>query len=1107
MEYFKRIVHLDPVCFCDEPYATIIREQTGLSRIFPYDEQDTFFPKYLERQREILKRPEYKEFRDHWPNWPSFEHAEYGLVNFSKISLVRRASDLFPEYTHYAWIDFGYAKTKDCVPPTWECTRLIAPDKIIVGSCRDLFVNEKGEEMYGEYGSQDRSLAVRYNWNNPRNIMLEKLLIQGNLWFIPKHLIRWFEQELDRSIQRFHEMNYATHDEPFWIPIIHDYPERFHLYVKRGHTENDGRFDWMKAKSILWVTAYKDIGRSDWAFTKRSFQQYIEAFRRIVHLNPVCFADEPWATQIREQTGHTRILPFHEADTFIPKHLGRQKEIIEDPEFRKRIPDILRYNPEFHYPEYGLINASKTCFIRRASELFPEYTHYSWIDFGYAKTPLETPPELTVESVIFEDKILISSFRNFGFNSTGEAVMGPYGVSSEQLNERFEWGDIVNCFEHPPHLVQGNHYVVPKLLTHWLEREMECSIEKYHALGLVRADESLFLPIIHEYRDKFHVHVKPYSDVSWIVNWIPQQIQPYFDHIRTIIEPTIEEWRGCGSYLMSPWTLDYEPSMLEKQILLFKAAKNAKRVLEIGVHAGHSLLIMLLANPHIHIECIDICAWSHTEKCVEYLNRVFDNRVTLYKGDSLSIIPKLTGIFDLIHVDGAHDINVIRQEVQETYRITSLNCTYVFDNYDTNGLPDFIHSTFQDVHVASSWCPWRNCIAKKSGVYSIVVAKYQENLQWTKDLDNVLIYDKSQSQLENVGREAETFLRYIVDHYSNLPEYVIFLQGRPYDTMWTGSNICDGLTPTDNAIPFLAPWVTEPYEKWQTTKYFPNYYNLLFGKEYSETTISFTFGAQWIVPRHCITHRPLDFYRRLQTMIQRRGNPSFEDAEREAVYNPQIIDAWMFERLWRYIYDTSIPTSEQFISKYSFSHLTQDSTQKVWGPIQDDEALFLYSIIRGNRMSRILEIGGLSGYSARNFIEALEYTPNGIVYTVDIHPVPVMGVNHRPIIKDAGEITADDVGNKPLDMIFFDCHSEVQWTVFTNFTQQRIITDETVIALHDTNLHWIPGNETGIVHQPVERNMATWLKNLGYNVFSIRTTRDKHSDAFPYRHGVTVCQK
>ena len=900
MEYFKRIVHLDPIVFVDEPHASVIREQTGLQRVFPYDEQDTFFPKYLERQREILKRDDYKEFRDYWPNWPSFEHAEYGLVNFSKISLVRRASEMFPDYTHYAWIDFGYAKNKNCVPSTWECTKLIAPDKIIIGTCRDLFVNEEGEQMYGEYGSTDRSKATRYNWNNPRNIMLEKHLIQGNLWFIPKHLIHWFEQELDRSIQRFHELNYATHDEPFWIPIIYDFPNRFHLHVKRGHTENDNRFDWMKAKPLLWVTAYKDIGRSEWEYTKRSFTDYIESFRRIVHLDPVVFADEPWATQIREQTGHTRIFPLNEADTFIPKHLDRQKEILEDSNFRKRIPEFIQYNPEFHYPEYGLVNCAKTCFIRRASELFPEYTHYSWIDFGFAKTPLETPPEITIEKLVSDDKILISSFRNFGFDQNGDPVLGPYGIPSDKAVERFDWGNPVKCLEQPPHLIQGNHFVVPKNLTHWLEKEMDRSIERYHQSGIVRADETLFLPIIYDFRNRFYIHVKPYSDVTWIVDWVRCQIQPHFNQIKAIIEPTFDEWKSAGSYLMNGHSLEYEASMLEKQLLLFKAAKNAKHVLEIGVHAGHSLLIMLLANPDVRIDCIDICQWSHTEKCVEYLNRVFENRVTLHKGESLTVLPTLTGMFDMIHVDGAHDPDIIRREVEQVSRMATLDSVYVFDDYDMNGICDYIHSEFKNVYVPSNWCPWRNCIAKRTDMYSIVVAKYRENIKWTKELDNVVVYDKS--ILPNVGREAETFLRYIIEYYDKLPEYVVFLQGNPYDTMWTGAEIKDGLVPTDKALPFLAPWITDPIDRWPLTRYLPEYYSLLFGEPYTQSDITFTIGAQWIVPRHCITHRPIEFYKKLHTMVTNSGNPSLDEVQANPVYNPEVINAWLLERLWPFIY-------------------------------------------------------------------------------------------------------------------------------------------------------------------------------------------------------------
>lgn len=976
MNYFRRIVHLDPVCFCDEPYASIIKEQTGLKRVLPYDEQDTFFPKYLERQREIIERPETQKFRDHWPEWPAYRYAEYGLVNFSKISIVRRASELFPDFTHYAWIDFGYAKSELCVPPAWDCQQLIEPDKIIIGSCRDLFVNVQGEQMYGEYGSQDRSKAVRHEWNNPHNIMFDKHLIQGNLWFIPKHRIHWFEHEMDRSIQRFHELGYASHDEPFWVPIIHAFPERFHLYVKPGHIEYDRRMDWMKVNPLLWVTAYKDIGRSDWTFTKRSFGEYIEAFRRIVHLNPVCFADEPWATQIREQTGHTRIFPFQDADTFIPKYIGRQKEIIEDPEFRKRIPDMFQCNPEFHYPEYGLVNASKTCFIRRASEMFPEYTHYSWIDFGYAKTPLETPPTLAGENLISDDQILISSFRNFGFNHTGEAALGPYGVQSDQLNELFTWGDPVKCLTEPPHLVQGNHWVVPKHLTHWLEGEMKRSIEKHHVLGIVRHDESFFLPIIHDFRNRFFVHVKPYSDVTWIVDWVRRQIRRHFDQIREIIEPTWDEWRGCGSYLMGVESLDYDQTMLEKQLLLFKAAKNAKRALEIGVHAGHSLLIMLLANPTLKIECIDTCSFSHTEKCVDYLNRVFGNRVRLHKGESLKVLPTISGIFDLVHIGGSHVTGV-----QEVSRLASLDCAYVFDDYDTPGLPDLINSKFNDVHVASPWCPRRNCLAKRTDVYSIVVAKYREDISWTKELDNVIVYDKSVPPLKNVGREAETFLRYIVEHYDALPEYVVFLQGNPYDTMWSGSNIKEGLMPTDKAIPFSAPWITEPVILRPETVHLPEYYSLLFGKEYQGTTVTFAVGAQLIVPRHCITHRPLDFYRKLHNMVQRAGNPSLEDLK---TFDTQTVDAWMMERLWTFIYDTSIPTSDKFKSTVfirnlktaAFDNLSIDGhVEDLHGWMDDDFSHVIQKKFQGRDRDApllVVEVGSWKGKSCVAMAETIK---------------------------------------------------------------------------------------------------------------------------------------
>src|SRR5579872_3938367 len=100
---------------------------------------------------------------------------------------------------------------------------------------------------------------------------------------------------------------------------------------------------------------------------------------------------------------------------------------------------------------------------------------------------------------------------------------------------------------------------------------------------------------------------------------------------------------------------------------------------------------------------------------------------------------------------------------------------------------------------------------------------------------------------------------------------------------------------------------------------------------------------------------------------------------------------------------------------YNLSHLTQAPDQQVSGPIQDDEALLIYAVIKVMRLRRILEVGGLSGYSARNFTAAVG--DEGVVYTVDLTPVPAQGPNHRVVTKDAADLTAADLDSLPLDLV------------------------------------------------------------------------------------------
>jgi predicted O-methyltransferase YrrM len=199
--------------------------------------------------------------------------------------------------------------------------------------------------------------------------------------------------------------------------------------------------------------------------------------------------------------------------------------------------------------------------------------------------------------------------------------------------------------------------------------------------------------------------------------------------------------------------------------------------------------------------------------------------------------------------------------------------------------------------------------------------------------------------------------------------------------------------------------------------------------------------------------------------------------------------------------------------KYDLSHLTGPANQAVLGPIQDDEALFIYSIVRGMRINRVLELGGLSGYSALNFIKAME--PGGVVYSVDINPLTAVSKNHVCIHKDAKELTADDIGGLPIELIFFDIHDyDIQMGVFQTLLDADIITDSTLIILHDTNVHPYKVIDSaytldgrGWIHRPEERSMVNTFVEQGYQCFSLHPDLSKHNKSFPYRHGVSVLQK
>ena len=69
----------------------------------------------------------------------------------------------------------------------------------------------------------------------------------------------------------------------------------------------------------------------------------------------------------------------------------------------------------------------------------------------------------------------------------------------------------------------------------------------------------------------------------------------------------------------------------------------------------------------------------------------------------------------------------------------------------------------------------------------IVIARFAHSLEWLSDIKiPYIIYNKGEDDLKfsniripNRGREGETYLRYIIENYNNLPDMIIFCQDWP----------------------------------------------------------------------------------------------------------------------------------------------------------------------------------------------------------------------------------------------------------------------------------------------------------------------------------------
>ena len=171
----------------------------------------------------------------------------------------------------------------------------------------------------------------------------------------------------------------------------------------------------------------------------------------------------------------------------------------------------------------------------------------------------------------------------------------------------------------------------------------------------------------------------------------------------------------------------------------------------------------------------------------------------------------------------------------------------------------------------------------------VIVARYNENIEWTKKFLNVIIYNKgsklegnyNEILLNNVGREGHTYYKYICDNYDNLDDYLIFLQGNPFDH---SPNIINNLNKYINNkelkldFEFLSEWIIcsnidrEKKLNIQCKNIYSTY-EKIFGIKCSNNECIFGAGAQFIVSKTQILKKPKEFYENIVKILEYDINP------------------------------------------------------------------------------------------------------------------------------------------------------------------------------------------------------------------------------------------
>jgi len=195
------------------------------------------------------------------------------------------------------------------------------------------------------------------------------------------------------------------------------------------------------------------------------------------------------------------------------------------------------------------------------------------------------------------------------------------------------------------------------------------------------------------------------------------------------------------------------------------------------------------------------------------------------------------------------------------------------------------------------------------------------------------------------------------------------------------------------------------------------------------------------------------------------------------------------------------------------------------GPVQREEALLLYGLVRVLRPAVVVDIGFSRGRSALNFLLAMP--PSSRLYSFDItdeaERLALSDFGQYPNFtfrrKSQDEITAADLDFLPADLVLLDASHQLETQVRTFEALEGLLTEDAVLIVHDTGLwarpcfrlrheqialtnvdNWVSDSE--YQHRPEEREFVNWIRETHPEFGRLHLESNR-----ALRHGMTLFQR